>query len=196
MAKAITSEKIKIRNARLSFARLDKGKPFAVGMTPKFQAAFLLDPSDKDHAVVIADIKAKAMKLLQDGGLTPADLTHPNCFGNGDKKKYDGYAGRFYVASSQETRPPVANRSAKPVQAGEKEFPYSGCFVNGSVTLWLQNNQYGKRINANLLAVQFVGDGPAFGGGAPVDLDDEFEALGDSPATAGSAPAGKDPFDD
>ena len=200
MAKAITSEKIRIRSpngARASFLELAKPKAFAPGMPEKFKASFLLDPSDKVHAEIIADIKAKAAKLLADAGMKKEDMTHPPCFGDGNKKKYEGYANRFYIGASSDTRIPIVNRNLKPVQEGEPQFPYSGCFINGSITLWLQNNQYGKRINANLLTVQFVGDGDAIGGGAPVDPDDEFEALGDGPSGGGaSTPSGEnDPFD-
>jgi len=41
--------------------------------------------------------------------------------------------------------------------------------------LWAQNNQYGKRINAQLDGVQFVRDGDPFGDGAVgVDAFDVF----------------------
>lgn len=196
MAKALTSEKIRIRSAngaRASFLALDKPVPFAAGMAPKWKATFLLDPSDKEHAAIIADIKAKAAKLLADAGLKREDLTHPPCFGDGSKKKYDGWSGMFYISSAQDgtSYVPVVNRTKVPVKPGNAQFPYSGCYINGSITLWLQNNSYGKRINANLLTVQFVRDGEAFGGGERVDPDDEFEALGDAPGGSGSS---ADPF--
>jgi hypothetical protein len=38
--------------------------------------------------------------------------------------------------------------------------------VNAAVSLWVQNNQWGKRINCNLNAIQFVRDGDSFGAGA------------------------------
>jgi hypothetical protein len=53
---------------------------------------------------------------------------------------------------------------------------YSGCYVNMTVTLWTQDNEYGKRVNANLRAVQFVKDGEAFGV-APVDAEEEFDEV-------------------
>ena len=33
---------------------------------------------------------------------------------------------------------------------------YSGCYVNGKVDIWGQDNKYGKRVNAKLIAVQYV----------------------------------------
>jgi tripartite-type tricarboxylate transporter receptor subunit TctC len=40
--------------------------------------------------------------------------------------------------------------------------PFAGCYVNATIRLWAQDNQYGKRINAQLRAVQYVKDGAAF----------------------------------
>jgi hypothetical protein len=59
--------------------------------------------------------------------------------------------------------------------------------VNTNVTLWTQDNKFGKAIRANLRIVQFVKDGKAFSGSAPANADDEFEALGDSPSGKGGA---------
>jgi hypothetical protein len=54
--------------------------------------------------------------------------------------------------------------------------PYAGCFVNASIELWVQDNNYGKRINATLAGVQFYRDGEHFGGGSIADTDD-FEDM-------------------
>ena len=82
--------------------------------------------------------------------------------------------------------------TTEPVQEGDQQAPYSGCYVYGSITLWLQNNSYGKKINANLRAVQFERDGEAFGM-KPVNAEDEFEPLeGETAAPAG----GSDAWDD
>jgi hypothetical protein len=168
---------------RLSFARLFSPKPFAPGQTPRFEASFLLDPSNKDHAATIATIKDEAAKLVKSANLNPKDFKL--CFGPGESKRYEGYEGMFFVTSSNTNRPTVVNRARAPVAEGDQQAPYSGCYVIGSITLWLQNNAYGKRINANLRAVQFVKDGQAFGV-APVNAEEEFEAL-EPAATAGSA---------
>jgi hypothetical protein len=54
--------------------------------------------------------------------------------------------------------------------------PYGGCYVNASVRLWVQDNAFGKRVNCALAAVQFAGEGKAFGD-APVDPENEFSNL-------------------
>jgi hypothetical protein len=60
---------------------------------------------------------------------------------------------------------------------------YAGCVVNATVRLWAQDNNYGKRINAQLRAIQFVKDGAQFGEGA-VDVTKEFTALPDEDESA------------
>ena len=53
---------------------------------------------------------------------------------------------------------------------------YAGCYVNASIEFWAQDNNFGKRINAQLRGVQFNGDGDAFSAGRPADAD-EFEEV-------------------
>ena len=58
----------------------------------------------------------------------------------------------------------------------ENGKPYSGCFVNASLELWAQDNNYGKRVNATLMGVQFYKDGDSFSGGG-VASEDDFDDL-------------------
>lgn len=199
MAKSITSEKFLIANARASFLEIVTPKAFQEGQTKKFQATALLDPSDAAHAIIIADIKKMAADLCARGGVKPEELDS-RCFGMADKhpkkSKYDGYKGMFYVALANESRPGIANRRGTPVVDGEPQFPYSGCYANFKATMWLQDNKWGKRINGNLIAIQFAKDGTAFGRG-PVNVEDEFEALPEEagaarPAAAGATASGSD----
>lgn len=184
--KAATSEVIQLRNVRLSFARLFEAKAFRVGQTPRYEATFLLDPSNADHAATIKLLQTTAGQLIQQqwDGTKPATLAL--CMGKGDTKGYDGYAGMIYVASHNKVRPTVVDRNRNPVAEGDTQAPYSGCYVNATITLWAQDNEFGKRINANLRGVQFVRAGEAFGI-QPVDATEEFEQLeGDAAApTAG-----------
>lgn len=187
--KAPTSDKILLPEVRLSFPRLWKPKAFQPGQDPRYEATFLLDKSNATHAAKIRELKATAKQMIEGAGLDESDFKF--CFTSGDKKKYDGYAGCIAVATHNSIRPPVVNRRREPVEENEAGAPYAGCYVNAKITLWLQDNQYGKRINANLLTVQFVRDGERFGMQA-VDPEDEFEMLGDEPA----GKPGKAPDDD
>ena len=71
----------------------------------------------------------------------------------------------------------VLDRDRTPLSEDDNRI-YAGCHVNGVLELWAQDNQYGKRINANLLGVQFFKDGAPFADGVSVSADD-FVAFGD-----------------
>ena len=53
---------------------------------------------------------------------------------------------------------------------------YGGCWVNILVRPWFQNNKYGKRVNAGVVAVQFRKDDEPFGSGRISDdeIDEAF----------------------
>ncbi len=50
--------------------------------------------------------------------------------------------------------------------------------MNVNIDLWCQANNFGKRINATLVGVQFAADGDAFSGAAPASPDD-FDSVED-----------------
>lgn len=182
-----TSEVIKLSNMRLSFPQLYTPKAFQVGQDPRFEATFLLDPSAAQHAATIKILKVTARDLIAlkygEDAVAEKAKAFVFCWYDGNRKEYDGYANMWVLPSHNKTRPAVVNRARDPVVEGENQAPYAGCYVNATVTLWLQDNQYGKRINCNLRGVQFAKDGEAFSGVAPVDVEEEFEALEDNTAS-------------
>ena len=78
-----------------------------------------------------------------------------------------------YAGLHEETH--VLARTTYTVEADG--LPYSGCYVNASIELWAQDNNYGKRINASLRGVQFYRDGDAVAGGGGPASEDEFDDL-------------------
>ena len=196
MAKNVTSEKIQLTNVRLSFPQLDRPRAFKEGQEPKFEASFLLDPSDKAHAAIIAKIKNESARVakIQFDGQIPKSLE--KCWGNGDDldKVYDGYAGMFWIKVKSAARVPVVGRRKNadgkfpPLAPGDAEWPYAGCYVNASVTVWAQNSHGRKAINGNLIAIQYVKEGEAFSGNKTAVPEEEFQALEDG--------GGEDPFNE
>lgn len=160
---------IKLNNVRLSFPSLFQKAQFD-GTETKYEATFLLDKVK--HAAVIKQIEeAIAAKITSDlkGAKVPSTKL---CLRDGDEVEYDGYAGHMALKASTKKRPLVLNKDKSPLTE-EDGVVYSGCYVNGIIDLWTQNNQFGKRINATLLGVQFAGDGEAFAsGGSGVSVDD------------------------
>lgn len=174
--------KVKLSNVRLSFPDLFEAVQFQ-GQGPfNYRASFLLP---KDHAAV-KDIDAAMIAVAKEKWGTKAQATllgirgnsQKCCMADGDAKGYDGYEGNWALSTTrpqEKGRPLVVDQSKNPLVAADGK-PYAGCYVNASVELWAQDNQYGKAIRATLLGVQFLRDGDAFGGGSAPDPED-FEEI-------------------
>lgn len=167
--------KIKLNNVRLSFPSVFRKANFN-GTETKYEATLLID---KDAQTDLVDkIKAaidQKIKTDLKGAKLPAGKI---CFKDGDELDYDGCAGCYSIKASNNNRPVVIDKDRSPLTEDDNRI-YAGCYVNAIVELWAQNNQYGKRINCNLLGIQFAKDGQPFGdGGASVSAND-FDFLGD-----------------
>ena len=154
---------ITVTNARLSYANIFRAKAMegSVG-EPKYSCVFLLDKQNNAKDIkTIQDAIAKQVKEGLKGKHPGADKV---CLKDGSNKAdVDGYGdGVMYVSAGNVKRPVIVDQKRLPL-AEEDGKPYSGCIVNGVFNLWVQDNKYGKRINASLTHVQFVKDGPVFG---------------------------------
>ena len=174
--------KITLRNVRLAFPALFEPKQVNGEGQPAYSASLLLsadDPQVNDLNTLIDQVGSakwgtKAKTVL--GALRGADKT---ALHNGDlKAEYDGFAGCWYVSARSKTKIMVADRDKSPLSAQDGK-PYAGCFVDASIELWAQDNNFGKRVNATLRWVQFRRDGDAFAGSAPA-TDDELDDLSDA----------------
>ena len=167
----VANNRITLKNVRLSFPALFEPETFD-DKPGKFAATFLIPKSDtrtkkildQEIAKLIADKKIKV----------PSDK---RCLKDGDESEYEGYADHWSIKAASKKRPTVIDRD-KSQLADSDGVLYAGCYVNAIIDLWVQDNKYGKRVNANLYGVQFVKDGEAFGMG-PVDVTDDFEDLQD-----------------
>jgi len=168
--------KIKLPNVRLSFPSVFHKASFN-GNETKYEATFLL--SKKDHAALIEEIKAavagKMKNDLKGAKLAPDKI----CLRDGDLAEYEGYEGHMSLKASNSKRPMVINKDRTPLTEDDNVI-YGGCYVNAIIELWAQDNNYGKRINANLLGIQFHKDGEPFGGGGVSVKADDFDDFGDS----------------
>lgn len=170
----VVKRKFRLDGARLSFPALFQRAKFN-GEEGKFEGTFLV-PKDSDAAKLLEakleEVRAEAFGKKK----LPADKVAVK---DGEfKSDLDGYAGQIYVKATSNKRPAVFDRDRTPL-AEEDNRIYSGCYVNAIVTLWAQDNNYGKRINASLDAVQFVKDGEPFGSsGVSADEFDDLDDLG------------------
>ena len=142
---------------------------------PAFSASFLFPRDHKCVPPVMATMQQVARmkwgpegdKVLQ--GLMAAGRV---CLRDGNSKPdVAGYPGNLFISARSPTMPLVIDQNRQPLtQASGK--PYSGCYVNASLAIWAQQNQHGRRINAQLRGVQFVRDGEPLAGGSPASVDE------------------------
>lgn len=183
---------VKLLNARLSFPDLFTAVQFEGAGAFSYRAAFL-QPEDQPVAVqqadkswkkttlgkVIADVAAEAWKAKAPAILKTLEGNPQKCcWYDGSIKEYDGYEGNFVLSASRgqdKGRPLIVDNDKTPLTESDGK-PYAGCYVNGTVEVWAQDNKFGKGIRATLRGVQFVKDGDAFSAGTPVS-DDDFEPV-------------------
>lgn len=172
--------KVKLTNVRLAFPELFEATQVNGQGDFKFRATFLIDKKRKD---LIDAIEQAIKKVATDKWGAKAESVLKSIRGNsmrfnfrdGDEKaEYDGYADHMYIGASNKARPLVIDRDRSPLTAQDGR-PYSGCYVNATITLFAYDNQ-GKGISAFLGGVQFYRDGDAFAGGG-VASEDDFDDL-------------------
>lgn len=179
---------ILIRNVRASYPHVfhpykgkdsdGDGKFGIVGLMPKTADYFPAKNLIRDHIRrMIEEQKLKDLpatnKFLRDGDLTA-------------REEYEG----MYTINASEVRRPVARDSKRDPKTGkpkilkvgeDEDRIYAGCWVNILIRPWWQNNKFGKKVNAGLVAVQFVDDDEAFGQGriSEEDVDETFGEFAD-----------------
>lgn len=167
---------IKLKNVRLSFPSLFRKAVFN-GEETKYEGTFLLNKTE--HAETIKSIEAEIASMLKEH---KAKLSADKiCFKDGDNIEYDGYADCMTIKASSAKRPLVIGKDKTPLTEDDNVI-YSGCYVNAIISLWWQDNSYGKRVNASLEAVQFHKDGQPFGDGGSKASVDDFDIIEDDDA--------------
>lgn len=173
--------KLILKNVRIAFAHgLFEARQVNGQGDFKFSPSFLIP---KDHPQV-KEINAAIIAVAKEKWLDKAAAAYKAlkaqdrlALHDGDiKDNYAGFEGNYYISASTKTAPVIVDRNPAVVLTAESGKPYSGSYVNVSLDFWAQDNQYGKRINAALLGVQFAQDGDRLGGGA-VGSAGDFEAL-------------------
>ncbi len=171
---------IRIDNVRASYPHV--GKPY------KGEDA---DPDDKGKFGIVGLMSKKThkpvldhlVKMMNDilteknkGAKIPADKKFVR---NGDESGKPGYDDCWSVHASESKRPSVRGRRKEVLTPDEAEqVIYGGCYVNILIRPWWQDHKkFGKRVNANFLAVQFRADGDPFGEGriSEDEIDNTFD---------------------
>jgi hypothetical protein len=165
---------ILLKNVRASFPHVLKPSSFE-GSEPAFSIRALMPKGS--HGKTAALVKAANDKLLADAKLTGKVAADKLCLRDGDLGGKDEEDGCWTVSARDKKRPRVLDANKDVLSEKDIDRIYGGCYVNVLVRPWLQNNAYGKRVNCNLVAVQFVRDGEAFGEGRISDdaIADTFD---------------------
>lgn len=180
------TDQSKLTNVRLSFPDIFDAKAVQEGGEPKFGCSFLIDKeagADQIKALKALIVLLAVSKLFpkaEDGREKVVEMIKKKklkiCLHEGSEKEYDGYTEEnMYLTASSSKRPLIIDRDRSPLTK-EDGRPYAGCFVNAKIRLWVQDNNFGKRVNAELKGIQFFKDGEPFGSDAPATPED-FEDL-------------------
>ena len=194
MSSEQTKTRVRLNKVRIGYPNLfTPKKPENGEGEAKYSAAFYLDKkaNAKDIAAInerIAAVKA-ASKLAKHK--FPANMIFLKEIPE-DKIDDDGLitgtdivaANTLMFNASNKRRPGVVDRDPSRPLSAEDDKIVAGCYVNVSITPWVQDNKFGKRINASLESVQYVGEGPSTFGAPPVDPEEEFSNIeeDDNPA--------------
>jgi len=161
---------IQIKDVRLSYPHLwtpwnqEEGKP------KKYSGRFIL--ANNTHADEIKALQQHNLQLQRE--YFKERVPSANLYlRNGDDVGKPEFEDSWYISASETIKPQVVNKNRSPVDESD-DIVYAGCFVNVLIRPWKQANKHGKKVNANLIAVQFVRDGERFGQARP-DINEHFE---------------------
>ncbi len=192
-----------ITRCRLGFPALVKPKASVPNADPKYSAVLIMEPDAPEWAEFQQLVQALATSTWGEDAPNVLNAIKADkrlrCYGNGNEKistktskVYDGFEDKVFVSGSNNDQPKLVGANAQPLPptANANQMFTGGNYVSAVITLWAQNNSFGKAIRANLDAVQYLEEGEHFGS-AGVNTDGVFAPVeGAPPATGG--PAGND----
>lgn len=184
---------IRIDNVRLSFPHLFQPDAMNEGDAKAYSADFILPPDHPQKPAIEQALRKLATDAWDDNGanILKELVDEKRVFIKpGSKKRApdgtvrDGYDGQLFISARSKVRPTLVDADRSPLDESSGKL-YSGVYVNAFLALWVQDNKFGRRINAQVQGVQYLRKGDSLGGGTTADpsvfetLEGEFE---DAPA--------------
>ncbi|MEL6126159.1 MAG: ssDNA-binding protein [Pseudomonadota bacterium] len=150
---------VRLKNENI-FKRFKKN-----GQEGKFGFVVLLDK--QRHAKQIEALKEDIGTIIAESFKGKRIASDKRCLRDGDDGGDDFTAG-CWILSANSDNPPFAWDKSIPNKQLTIDDPaqiYRGCRVKVKFRLWAQDNEWGQRVNAQAIAIQFRGDDEAFGAG-------------------------------
>lgn len=167
-----------IKNVRLAF--FNGYEPGTFEGKQSFGAQLIIAPNHPQIADIDKAIQAVAKEKWKDSWKEIYQMLDKQgrlCFRKGPKldkqgKPYDGFEGMFHLScSAAPEKRPLCLKANKTVSTSRDGDLYGGCYADVKLSLWPQDNQWGRRVNAQPLVFQKRADGDAFAGGPPPTPD-------------------------
>jgi len=187
-----------IRKAILSFPTVITPKSVNNG-APKFSASFIIDPQSEDWALLMHRVTQIAHEKWADQAVPIMNMIandkRMRAYGAGTEKvsqstglPYAGYsADNVYINAITDTKPQLIGTNGQPLAPTEENLKMvGGNVVSAIVRPWAQQNEHGKAIRCQLVAVQYLEEGEHFGH-AEVDATSVFQPVAGAPAAAAGA---------
>lgn len=180
---------IRIDNVRCSYPNLfkpyrgknDKGKE-----TERYSMVGILP---KDTHAAAKDLCVQRLNELLKENKVEKIGADKKFIRNGDDAAKDEYENAWTVSAGETNKPDLRDRDKRKLTDEDEGLIYGGCYVNMLIRPWFQNDpEYGKRVNAGLVAVQFFREGEPFGTRriSSKDVDDSFDDYEDSGGSGAS----------
>lgn len=174
-----------VQNVRFSYCHLDKAwcKNPEKGEKPKYSIVGMLPK--KTHRAAIVRVRKIADDMIAEAKMNPKVFKKADKFiRDGNESGKEQYMEHWTINASEERRPSVRGPDTRPIPENKiKEMVPSGYYGDILIRPWWQNNDWGKKPNAGLVAVQVKRGKPedrfGEGGVSEEDIDDTFDEVDD-----------------
>lgn len=198
-----------LSNVRLSFPHIAEPQQRENGK-PSYNSEFIMPPNHPGYQQFMQVVGQMAVEKWKEHANNVLQMIYQDrkkrCFGQGSEKVnqktfkiYDGYENNVYITAGRDTRPQIIGPDGNAIDPSNTmalmdlaKRMYGGCRVNAAVKPWLQDNQHGRGIRCDFVAIQFFQDDEPFGEGV-TDVSGMFGAA-PAPTTAMPSPAGMPAF--
>lgn len=192
---------IRIDNVRGSYVHVDKpykGKNSkrddGSEAEPKFSMVSILPKATHKEA---KDLILEAITALLKNNKDAKVAKDKRFIKDGDDAEKEEYEGAFTVSSSELKKPKCREKNGELIDDLDRirELFKSGHWFNVLIRPWFQDNDYGKRVNAGLVGVQYVKVDKTFGD-SDIDESDAWETVDSDDDGMGSGTSSKAQDDD